>query len=102
MGLYCLMAAGSYGGDYDHPETPTQMCAWSKEELGLLTPKEIVCDETVALYYQGDARRGGQAVARRRLLAPTSGSWSRTASARSGTGTCSAPASSSRTSTTTC
>jgi M6 family metalloprotease-like protein len=50
MGLYCLMAAGSYGGDYEHPATPTQMCAWSKEELGFLTPKEIVCDETIALY----------------------------------------------------
>ncbi|NNF07667.1 MAG: hypothetical protein HKN21_12970, partial [Candidatus Eisenbacteria bacterium] len=49
-----LMAAGSYGGDYAHPATPTQMCAWSKEEMGWLEPKEIVCDETVALYYQGD------------------------------------------------
>ena len=55
MGLYCLMAAGSYGGDYAHPAYPTQMCAWSKEELGFLTPHEIVCDETSALYYQGDA-----------------------------------------------
>ena len=55
MGLYCLMAAGSYGGDYAHPATPTQMCAWSKEELGWLTPREVVCDETSALYYQGDA-----------------------------------------------
>ena len=55
MGLYCLMAAGSYGGDYAHPATPTQMCAWSKEELGWLAPREIVCDETFALYYQGDA-----------------------------------------------
>ncbi|HZL84642.1 MAG TPA: M6 family metalloprotease domain-containing protein [Candidatus Krumholzibacteria bacterium] len=55
MGLYCLMAAGSYGGDYAHPATPTQMCAWSKEELGWLAPREVICDETLALYYQGDA-----------------------------------------------
>ncbi len=55
MGLYCLMAAGAYGGDYAHPATPTQMCAWSKEELGWLAPREIVCDETAPLYYQGDA-----------------------------------------------
>jgi len=50
MGLFCLMAAGSYGGDYSHPATPTQMCAWSKEEMGWLAPKEVVCDETMALY----------------------------------------------------
>lgn len=55
MGLFCLMAAGSYGGDYSHPATPTQMCAWAKEELGWLTATETVCDETAALYYQGDA-----------------------------------------------
>jgi M6 family metalloprotease-like protein len=55
MGLFCLMAAGSYGGDYSHPATPTQMCAWGKEQLGWLEPKQVVCDETVALYYQGDA-----------------------------------------------
>lgn len=55
MGLFCLMAAGSYGGDYSHAETPTQMCAWAKEQLGWITPREIVCDETSALYYQGDA-----------------------------------------------
>ena len=55
MGLYCLMAAGSYGGDYDHPATPTQMCAWSKEELGFLTPHEIVCDESRELYAMDDA-----------------------------------------------
>jgi M6 family metalloprotease-like protein len=55
MGLFCLMAAGSYGGDYAHAETPTQMCAWSKENLGWIQPHEIVCDETFPLYYQGDA-----------------------------------------------
>ncbi len=55
MGLYCLMAAGSYGGDFGHPETPTQMCAWAKEEMGWLEPHEVLCDETRALYYQGDA-----------------------------------------------
>jgi|GEM_PF-3419328 len=55
MGLFCLMAAGSYGGDYSHPATPTQMCAWSKEELGFLRPEEIVCDTTRAVYCLDDA-----------------------------------------------
>jgi len=55
MGLFCLMAAGSYGGDYSHPATPTQMCAWSKEELGFLKPEEVVCDTTRALYCLDDA-----------------------------------------------
>ena len=55
MGLYCLMAAGSYGGDYDHPATPTQMCAWAKEQLGFLTPHEIVCDEARELYAMDEA-----------------------------------------------
>jgi M6 family metalloprotease-like protein len=55
MGLYCLMAAGSYGGDFGHPEVPTQMCAWSKESLGWLQPHEIICDESRSLYYLGDA-----------------------------------------------
>ncbi|MEO5616559.1 MAG: M6 family metalloprotease domain-containing protein [Candidatus Eisenbacteria bacterium] len=55
MGLYCLMAAGSYGGDFNHPETPTQMCAWAKEQLGFLTPHEVVCDESRELYAMDDA-----------------------------------------------
>lgn len=55
MGLYCLMAAGSYGGDYRHAATPTQMCAWAKEEMGFIAPREIVCDESAALYCADDA-----------------------------------------------
>jgi M6 family metalloprotease-like protein len=55
MGLYCLMAAGSYGGDYDHPAYSVNMCAWSKEQLGWITPREVTCDEPATLYFQGDA-----------------------------------------------
>ncbi len=55
IGLFGLMAAGSYGGDYSHPATPTQMCAWSKEQLGWLAPREVVCDASETLYYLGDS-----------------------------------------------
>ena len=55
MGLYCLMAAGSYGGDYDHPAFSVNMCAWAKEQLGWITPREVTCDGPVSLYFQGDA-----------------------------------------------
>ena len=50
-----LTASSGDGGDYSHPETPTQMCAWAKEEMGWLSPREIICDEMIPLYYQGDA-----------------------------------------------
>ena len=55
MGLYCLMAAGSYGGDYDHPAYPVNMSAWCKEQLGWLEPRQVTCDGPVELYFQGDA-----------------------------------------------
>lgn len=55
MGLYCLMAAGSYGGDYDHPAYPVNMSAWAKEQLGWLEPRQVTCDGPVSLYFQGDA-----------------------------------------------
>jgi M6 family metalloprotease-like protein len=74
MGLYCLMAAGSYGGDYDHAAWPVQMCAWAKEQMGWIEPREIVCDEATALYYQGDAPealalwRGGDYAGKEKFL----------------------------------
>lgn len=41
LGNWCLMAAGSWGGDYSSPETPTHMSAWCKKELGWVTPINI-------------------------------------------------------------
>jgi M6 family metalloprotease-like protein len=34
VGSWCLMAAGSYGGDDAHPDTPVSMSAWCKQYLG--------------------------------------------------------------------
>jgi M6 family metalloprotease-like protein len=75
MGLYCLMAAGSYGGDYDHPAYSVNMCAWSKEQLGWIQPREVTCDGPVTLYFQGEAPealklwRGGDYSGREYFLA---------------------------------
>ena len=41
LGNWCLMAAGSWGGNYSSPETPTHMSAWCKKELGWVTPINI-------------------------------------------------------------
>ncbi len=41
IGGWGLMGSGSYGGDQRHPETPSHMCAWSKEQLGWLDPIEV-------------------------------------------------------------
>jgi len=38
LGNWCLMAAGSYGGDGNHEATPAHMSAWPKEKLGWVTP----------------------------------------------------------------
>jgi len=38
IGNWGLMASGSYGGDGNHPEKPSQMSAWSKEKLGWVNP----------------------------------------------------------------
>ena len=37
-GNWCLMAAGSWGGDGKSPERPSHMSAWSKTFLGWITP----------------------------------------------------------------
>jgi M6 family metalloprotease-like protein len=34
VGNYCLMAGGSYGGDGEHADTPSNMSAWCKYYLG--------------------------------------------------------------------
>jgi M6 family metalloprotease-like protein len=38
VGNWALMGAGSWGGDGQSPELPVHLCAWSKEQLGWLTP----------------------------------------------------------------
>jgi M6 family metalloprotease-like protein len=41
LGNWCLMAAGSWGGNDSSPETPTHMSAWCKKQLGWVTPTNI-------------------------------------------------------------
>ncbi len=41
LGNWCLMAAGSYGGDGNHEATPAHMSAWCKEQLGWITPTVV-------------------------------------------------------------
>ena len=38
IGGWGLMGSGSWGGDQGHPETPSHMCAWSKEQLDWVNP----------------------------------------------------------------
>ena len=38
IGNWCLMAAGSWGGNGSSPETPVHMSAWVKKQLGWVTP----------------------------------------------------------------
>ena len=44
IGIWGLMAAGSWGGDNNSPEKPTHMCAWSKQFLGWVAPNELTAD----------------------------------------------------------
>jgi len=48
IGQWGLMGSGSYGGDGGHPQTPTHMCAWSKEQLGWVQPMQV-CGDTTGL-----------------------------------------------------
>jgi M6 family metalloprotease-like protein len=41
LGEWCLMAAGSWGGNGQSPETPVHMSAWCKQKLGWITPTVI-------------------------------------------------------------
>ncbi|MFQ6092314.1 MAG: M6 family metalloprotease domain-containing protein, partial [bacterium] len=38
IGYWGLMGLGGWGGDGEHPETPSHMCAWSKIKLGWVSP----------------------------------------------------------------
>lgn len=48
VGIWCLMAAGSWGGDSSSPETPTHLCAWAKAYLGWVTPTDVTMDLSAA------------------------------------------------------
>jgi M6 family metalloprotease-like protein len=48
IGNWCLMAAGSWGGDGQSPERPTHMSAWCKEFLGWVSPTLVTSDQTPA------------------------------------------------------
>ncbi|MBK9099653.1 MAG: M6 family metalloprotease domain-containing protein [bacterium] len=41
LGNWCLMAAGSWGGNDSSPETPVHMSAWCKKQMGWVTPINI-------------------------------------------------------------
>jgi len=44
VGIYCLMAGGSWGALPGNPERPTHMCAELKRALGWLTPIEVTAN----------------------------------------------------------
>jgi M6 family metalloprotease-like protein len=41
LGNYCLMSGGSWGANSQSPSRPVHMTAWSKAQLGWLTPENI-------------------------------------------------------------
>ncbi len=41
LGVYDLMAYGSWGANWSTPSRPTHLSAWSKMELGWLTPTDV-------------------------------------------------------------
>lgn len=46
LGNWCLMAGGAWGGNGYSPEYPTHMNAWSKTELGWMTPAVVSVDQS--------------------------------------------------------
>ena len=54
LGRYCLMAAGSYGGDGAHSKRPTEMSAWAKYYLGWSSPTKMVSSELQELQASGE------------------------------------------------
>ncbi|MGH9331251.1 MAG: M6 family metalloprotease domain-containing protein, partial [Vicinamibacterales bacterium] len=44
IGVWCLMASGSWGGDNQSPELPTHMSAWAKSFLGWVQPQPVEAD----------------------------------------------------------
>lgn len=49
-GNWCLMASGSWGGDGNSPELPSNMSAWAKVFLGWLQPVPLQHDLTFATF----------------------------------------------------
>ena len=49
VGNWCLMAAGSYGGDGKHSATPAAMSAWCKQYLGWANVVKVAQDGAVDL-----------------------------------------------------
>lgn len=49
IGNWCLMAAGSWGGDDNSPELPSHMSAWAKVFLGWLQPQLVTATRPVSL-----------------------------------------------------
>ena len=43
VGDWCLMASGGYGNDL---QTPTHICGWGKQEMGWLTPIDVVTNSS--------------------------------------------------------
>jgi len=46
IGVYCLMAGGSWGALPGNPERPTHMCAEMKRRLGWMTPIDVTANMT--------------------------------------------------------
>ncbi|MFQ6093617.1 MAG: M6 family metalloprotease domain-containing protein [bacterium] len=44
VGFYCLMGSGSWGADGRSPHRPAHPCAWSKIQLGWITPTWVTTD----------------------------------------------------------
>jgi M6 family metalloprotease-like protein len=44
IGGWCLMAAGSYGGDQRNSAKPSHMSAWCKEKMGWVVPAVVTTD----------------------------------------------------------
>ena len=57
LGLWCLMASGSWGGDGRSPDQPTHMSAWAKTFLGWLQPRPVTTDTPSASLTPVEASR---------------------------------------------
>jgi len=49
VGVWCLMSHGGGGANMNNPERPTHLSAWCKEQLGFVTPIDIVGTEIVQI-----------------------------------------------------
>jgi M6 family metalloprotease-like protein len=58
LGEWGLMGSGSWGGDGSHGNTPAHMTAWSKIQMGWLTPTVVTSHSTITI---NDAESNPQA-----------------------------------------